>query len=43
MDSAERIDFEKRKITNEYQMQTTSQKITYAMNYTAPKNPNEQK
>lgn len=34
--SAERADFEKRKIRNEYQTQIITQKITYATNYSAP-------
>lgn len=41
MDSAERIDFEKSKIRTEYQIQTLTQQITYATNYTAPKRNNE--
>lgn len=41
MNSTERIEFEKRKIENEFQTQITKQEITYAMNYNAPKNPNK--
>ena len=41
MDSAERIEFEKSKIRTEYQIQTLTQQITYATNYTAPTKKDE--
>lgn len=40
MDGTQRIEFEKTRIRNEYQIQITSQKVNYAMNYNPIRDPN---